>query len=476
MDKYNFSKEIGRGSFGKVYLIESRQTGIQYVLKQIDLNKMDKKQVKTASKEVEVLSKLKHSHIVRYKESYEIGDRLNIIMEYCENGDLHKKIKEKRVMNECFSDNEIFDYFVQICLAVEYIHEQKILHRDLKTKNIFLTKGNLVKLGDFGVAKVLENSFELASTCIGSPYYISPEICENKPYNKKSDIWALGCVLYELATLKYAFVAKNVKILIAKISTGTFNPLPVNVNPVLKSLLINMLKPNPKDRPTASEILRKPFLNKFKCKYSPECSILRKRSSSGDNSKKCFKLNNEVKILSTSCTNVNDKNRYRDITKPETKYKVPFFNNRFKSLKKNTDGKSSTGSERLKEDLSKGVVAEKKNWETMKTVKLLKVDSEYYNMIAESNRLKSVDSEIEKECSSDQETKSEDHIPSTDHCRGTVGQTEEVRRRWMANTLEKKELLTILSEAELIDITLVKAPEMIALGNFVLFHLHYQRN
>lgn len=161
MDKYIFSKEIGRGSFGKVYLIESKQTGIQYVLKQIDLNKMDKKQVKTASKEVEVLSKLKHSHIVRYKESYEAADRLNIIMEYCENGDLHKKIKQKRIKNECFSDDEILDYFVQISLALEYIHELKILHRDLKSKNIFLTKGNLIKLGLYCLYTISRDMFSV---------------------------------------------------------------------------------------------------------------------------------------------------------------------------------------------------------------------------------------------------------------------------------------------------------------------------
>lgn len=147
MDKYIFNKEIGSGSFGKVFLVESKQTGIQYVIKQIDLNKLDKKQSSTAPKEVEVLSKLKHNNIVCYKESFEENKYLNIVMEHCENGDLHRKIKEKRISNECFDEDEILDYFVQICLALQYIHEQRILHRDLKSKNIFLTKGNIIKLG-----------------------------------------------------------------------------------------------------------------------------------------------------------------------------------------------------------------------------------------------------------------------------------------------------------------------------------------
>ena len=147
MDKYIFNKEIGSGSFGKVFLVEAKQSGVQYVIKQIDLNKLDKKQSSTAPKEVEVLSKLKHNNIVRYKESFEEKRNLNIVMEYCENGDLHTKIKEKRLRNECFNEDEILDYFVQICLALEYIHDQRILHRDLKSKNIFLTKGNAIKLG-----------------------------------------------------------------------------------------------------------------------------------------------------------------------------------------------------------------------------------------------------------------------------------------------------------------------------------------
>lgn len=349
---------------------------------------------------------------------------------------------------------------------------------------LLISNKKYIILGDFGVAKILENSFELANTCIGSPYYISPEICENKPYNKKSDIWALGCVLYELVTLKYAFVAKNVKILIAKISSGTFNPLPMNVNPVIKSLLINLLKPNPKDRPTASEILRKPFLKKFRFKYSSECSVLRKRSNSGDNSKKCPKLNNEVRLLSISCTNVNETNRFINITKPETKYKVPFFNNRLKCLKKNIERKNNAEIEQSREGVHelKGPVKNRDNWETTKIIRLPKVDSEYYNLIAESNKLKSLDLDNLKGSSfqaNDWETKSEE-LRSVDHTKEMAGQKEEepqeTRRRWTANTVEKKELLTILSEAKLIDITLIKDPEIITTGSLVLLYPHYRIN
>lgn len=100
---------------------------------------------------------------------------------------------------------------------MQYIHHKRILHRDIKTSNIFLTSNGTVKIGDFGISKVLENTLDQASTVVGTPYYMSPEVCENKPYTFKSDVWALGCVLYELCTLKHAFDANNLLGLIFKI-------------------------------------------------------------------------------------------------------------------------------------------------------------------------------------------------------------------------------------------------------------------
>ncbi|KAF5404745.1 hypothetical protein PHET_01566 [Paragonimus heterotremus] len=100
------------------------------------------------------------------------------------------------------------------------MHERNILHRDLKTQNIFLTRSNIIKVGDLGIAKVLESSNSMATTLIGTPYYMSPELFANKPYNHKSDIWALGCVLYEMATLKHAFSAENFNALSYKIMSG----------------------------------------------------------------------------------------------------------------------------------------------------------------------------------------------------------------------------------------------------------------
>lgn len=119
-----------------------------------------------------------------------------------------------------------------------------------------------MKLGDFGIAKVLNSTVELAKTCIGTPYYLSPEIVENKPYNNKSDVWSLGCVLYELTTLKHAFEAGNMKLLIMKISRGSYNPPPPRYSADLRLLIASTLKRSPGDRPSINAILKKPLLQR----------------------------------------------------------------------------------------------------------------------------------------------------------------------------------------------------------------------
>ncbi|XP_051729930.1 serine/threonine-protein kinase Nek1 isoform X2 [Ctenopharyngodon idella] len=258
MDKYERLKKIGEGSFGKAILVKSRTDGRQYVIKEIGISRMSNKERQESRKEVAVLANMSHPNIVQYKESFEESGCLYIVMDYCEGGDLFKKINNQR--GTLFPEEQILDWFVQICLALKHVHDRKILHRDIKSQNIFLTKDGTVQLGDFGIARVLNSTVELARTCIGTPYYLSPEICENKPYNNKSDIWALGCVLYEMCTLKHAFEAGNMKNLVLKIIRGSYPPVSVHYSQDLRSLLAQLFKRNPRERPSVSAILGKPFL------------------------------------------------------------------------------------------------------------------------------------------------------------------------------------------------------------------------
>ncbi|XP_037106432.1 serine/threonine-protein kinase Nek1 isoform X2 [Syngnathus acus] len=259
MDKYDKVKKIGEGSFGKAVLVKAKKDGHQYVIKEVSISGMSDRERQESRKEVAVLANMSHPNIVQYKESFEEGGCLYIVMDYCEGGDLFKKINSQRGVH--FPEEQILDWFVQICLALKHIHDRKILHRDIKSQNIFLTKDGTVQLGDFGIARVLNSTVELARTCIGTPYYLSPEICENKPYNNKSDIWALGCVLYEMCTLKHAFEAGNMKNLVLKIIRGSYHPVSVHYSQELRTLLAQLFQHNPRERPSVGSILDKAFLS-----------------------------------------------------------------------------------------------------------------------------------------------------------------------------------------------------------------------
>ncbi|XP_068259379.1 serine/threonine-protein kinase Nek1 isoform X3 [Nyctibius grandis] len=260
MDKYIKVRKIGEGSFGKAILVKAKENGQQYVIKEINISKMSNKEREESRREVAVLANMKHPNIVLYRESFEENGCLYIVMDYCEGGDLFKKINAQKGI--LFSEDQILDWFVQICLALKHIHDRKILHRDIKSQNIFLTKDGTIQLGDFGIARVLNSTAELARTCIGTPYYLSPEICQNKPYNNKSDIWALGCVLYEMCTLKHAFEAGNMKNLVLKIISGPFPPISMHYSYDLRNLLSQLFKRNPRNRPSINSILEKNFIAK----------------------------------------------------------------------------------------------------------------------------------------------------------------------------------------------------------------------
>ena len=188
------------------------------MLKKIDLRRSSERDKLSAQQEAQLLKSLKHPNIVSYKESFHTDGYLHIVMLFCEGGDLYTKIKEQN--SKFIEEAQIVEWFVQIAMALQYLHEKNILHRDLKTQNIFLTRNKIIKVGDLGIARVLKGNNDMATTIIGTPYYMSPELFSNKPYNSKSDVWALGCVVYEMTTLKHAFNAKDMSSLVFKITRG----------------------------------------------------------------------------------------------------------------------------------------------------------------------------------------------------------------------------------------------------------------
>merc|ERR1719377_126969 len=202
---------------------------------------MGTKERKDAANEVKVLSSLKHPYIVAYKDSFIEDGFLNIVMEYADGGDLFTRIQKAKKSMTKFPEQQILRWFTQALLALKFIHDKHILHRDLKSQNFFLMSNDKLKIGDFGIAKVLDNTAACAQTTIGTPYYLSPEICQEKPYTWPSDIWAMGCILYELCALKVPFDAANIPQLVQKICKGAVPPVPDRYSASLRRLCGEML-------------------------------------------------------------------------------------------------------------------------------------------------------------------------------------------------------------------------------------------
>ena len=262
LSDYEFVRVVGKGSFGKVYLVKHRRDKKQYCLKIIRLNNVSKKERESCRHEVQILQRMLHPNIVGFKDSFfaKNGNQLCIVMTYCDGGDLYERIKRNR--GKPFHETQVLHWFVQMALGLHFMHENHILHRDLKTQNVFLLGNGRLVLGDLGIAKVMTGTADFAKTCIGTPYYMSPELFKNKPYNHKSDVWALGCVLYEMITLKHAFDASSLNGLAVKIMRGRFPPIRGKFSRQLKDLVGRMLTLSPSSRPDLPEILRAPIIKK----------------------------------------------------------------------------------------------------------------------------------------------------------------------------------------------------------------------
>ena len=229
------------------------------MIKQIPLNCLSQKEIDVVRQEAKILSSINSDFVVKYYDSFEENNKINIVMEYCDEGDLNNFIIKKRKDNKLLEESLIWNLFIKITIGLAHIHKMKILHRDLKTMNIFLKNGFQVKIGDLGVAKILlKNSF--AKTLIGTPYYLSPEICQEKPYNDKSDVWALGCILYELCTFKHPFDAKSQGALILKIMNNTPESINNNYSSEIKNLISLLLEKDFEKRPSCRDILNLHFV------------------------------------------------------------------------------------------------------------------------------------------------------------------------------------------------------------------------
>ncbi|KAK0201632.1 kinase-like domain-containing protein [Desarmillaria ectypa] len=280
LDQYESLDVIGNGSFGIIRKVRRKVDGLIFARKELDFERMNERDRKQIVAEVNILKDLHHDHIVRYHDRYVDRDAgiLYILMEYCGGGDLSNIIKQALKHNRPIPEDTIWNYFMQILLALHHCHHPnanghgrsgstgsmdgdkerraQILHRDLKPDNVFLDESGAVKLGDFGLSKALAQA-SFANTYVGTPYYMSPELMQEKAYDSKSDIWSLGCLIYELCALKPPFhEAKTHSELSILIRNGRVPPLPKGYSQSLTGIIKAMLSLNPAMRPSAAQLLQ----------------------------------------------------------------------------------------------------------------------------------------------------------------------------------------------------------------------------
>ncbi|KAH1007883.1 serine/threonine-protein kinase Nek8 [Dendroctonus ponderosae] len=212
--------------------------------------------LKKAKNEVDILRCLNHPNIIQYLDSYTLDRKFIIVMEYAEHGTLHDCIAKLGTTNAYLEPQAVMDFFCQIVLGLHHIHNRGIIHRDLKCENIFITgiNANVIKIGDFGISKLLsKNCF--TNTVIGTCNYAAPEICDGKPYNTKSDIWALGCILFEMCQLEKLFDG-TVSNVVLSIAGGKIRPINTRIyGKQMQELLYLLLKPDPTQRPDTLMIM-----------------------------------------------------------------------------------------------------------------------------------------------------------------------------------------------------------------------------
>ena len=256
LNDYEIIKEIGKGSFSTVYLVKKKLSQKEFALKKVNIIKLSPKERQNSLKEVNFLSEIKDPNVIGYEESFydENFNYLYLVMEYAPYGDFGKILQARKKLKEYYTENELLNIYLQIASGLKAIHAKQIIHRDLKSANIFIIQTNelILKIGDFNVSKKIDY-LNLKNTQTGTPYYASPEIWENRPYDFKSDIWSLGCLFYEIASFSTPFKGNNMKELYENILRGNMAPLPkVYSNNILKIIKMCLrqdanLRPNIND-------------------------------------------------------------------------------------------------------------------------------------------------------------------------------------------------------------------------------------
>ena len=261
---YEPMKVIGKGSIGRAVLCKRLSDGIRVVVKQVNVSDLDATAHAHAMQEVCILKALVHPNIIAYHDSFTCNGTLNIVMDYADGGDLNQFMYARAPRGGggagYLPEDLVLHIFAQLVCGLYFVHSNNIMHRDLKCANVLLTRSGIVKIADFGVARVMSDGSDMAHTMIGTPYYLSPEMCDGRPYSKSSDVWAIGCILYELVCLARPFEGRSLPALIMKILAGDYPSPPSDFSPEIHRLIKDLLQTSPSSRPTLRALLSRPVL------------------------------------------------------------------------------------------------------------------------------------------------------------------------------------------------------------------------
>ena len=262
MDGFEILEKLGDGAYSVVYKVKRKEDSNIYALKKVKLRGLTEKEKQNALNEVRILASVKSPFVISYKEAFieEESETLCIVMEYADKGDLYQKIVQLKKYASLIDEIDAWKILIQMTRGLKSLHDLKILHRDLKSANIFLFSDGTAKIGDLNVSKVARKG--LGYTQTGTPYYASPEVWDEKPYNNKSDIWSLGCVAYEMLTLHPPFRAKDMEQLYNTVKKGNYKKIGDKYSQDMNSIIDFLLKVNPEERPNCDQILKHPIVKK----------------------------------------------------------------------------------------------------------------------------------------------------------------------------------------------------------------------
>ncbi|CAD8197271.1 unnamed protein product [Paramecium octaurelia] len=257
---FQIIQELGKGSFSTVYKVKRIADGQEYALKKVKLGSLKQKEKENALNEVRLLASINSKYIVAYKEAFFDDESrcLCTVIELLSGGDVYRRITQALKGGPLFQEQDIWKALIHMILGLKTLHDQKVVHRDLKSANVFLSRDGTFKLGDLNVSKVAKQGFVYTQT--GTPYYASPEVWRDEPYDLKSDIWSLGCVLYEMCCLQTPFRAKEMDVLFQKVQKGMYDQIPAKYSKDLAYVISLLLKTQSSSRPNCDELLKIPII------------------------------------------------------------------------------------------------------------------------------------------------------------------------------------------------------------------------